>query len=162
MRLPDLSLFSPHRVVPDADLDGVVVPGLRAEFHRRPVAGGTESVGVYSYAGETIFMAWGYVGEAHCRFTAFRDAGGRWGEPAPGCPPVRAHRDGGRVTALTVGDHVLPMDLSDSPAADRCGSGPDVPPPATEVFDQPMPRDWPASAADSGVHSGTLNPGIRR
>jgi hypothetical protein len=139
MYLPDLSAFSPHRVVVDADLDGVVVPGLRAVFHRRPGVAGTESVGVYSYAGEEIFMAWGYVGEEHCRWTALRDAAGRWGAPAPGCPPVGTCWDGGRVTALTVGDHVLPMDLSDPPAADPFGSGPNVPPPTTEDC-QPIPR----------------------
>lgn len=160
MRLPDLSDFSPHRVVRDADLDGVIVPGLRAEFHRRAGAGRVESVGVYSYAGRPILMAWGYVGEEHCRFTALRDAAGRWGAPAPGCPPVRTHRDGGRVTALTVGDHVLPIDLSDPPAADPFGSRPNVPLPATEDSGQSMPRDWPASTADSGVHSGALNPEV--
>lgn len=159
MYLPDLSAFSPHRVVVDADLDGVIVPGLRADFHRRPGAAGIESVGVYRYAGREIFMAWGYVGEEHCRWTALRGADGGWGEPAPGCPPVRACWDGGRVTALTVGDHVLPMDLSDPPAADPFGSVPDEPPPTTEDC-QPMPRDWPASAADSGIRSGAPAPEV--
>ncbi|WP_033341238.1 hypothetical protein [Catenuloplanes japonicus] len=159
MYLPDLSGFSPHRVVDDTDLDGVIVPGLRATFHRRPAGDTIESVGVYSFRGEEIFMAWGYVGEEHCRWTALRGPDGTWGAPAPGCPPVGTYWDGGRATALTVGDHVLPMDLSGPPAADPFGSVPDVPPPTTED-NQPMPRDWQVSAADSGVHSGALTPEV--
>lgn len=88
MALPDLSAFRRHRVVDDVDLDGTVVPGLRATFHRRAVGSRIETVGVYAYAGVEVFMAWGWVGEPHCRCTAFHEGPAGWGAIRPGCPDV--------------------------------------------------------------------------
>jgi hypothetical protein len=48
-------------------------------------------------------MAWGYVGEEHCRFSAVRGEQG-WGQPRPGCPNVRVLRDGDRVSGFLVED----------------------------------------------------------
>src|ERR671910_2885449 len=86
MTLPDLAAFRPHRVVDDVDLDGAVVPGLSADFHRRPVGDRVETVGRYRFAGVEVFMAWGYVGEAYCRCTAFHEGPAGWGAIRPGCP----------------------------------------------------------------------------
>lgn len=83
MALPDLSQFRLHKVIDDIDLDGVVIPGLRGSFHRR----GKETAGLYTYEGREIFCAWGYVGEEHCRFTAYRRRGG-WTPPHAGCPEL--------------------------------------------------------------------------
>jgi len=88
MGLPDLSLFYPYKEIDDVDLDGVVIPGLSAGFHRRAAGGRVETVGVYRFAGAEVFMAWGYVGEAHCRFTAYADPTYGWGAPRRGCPSV--------------------------------------------------------------------------
>ena len=98
MLLPDPASFRPHRVVDDVDLDGTVVPGLRATFLRRPAGARVETVGVYRFAGADVFMAWGYVGEAHCRFTAFHDGSAGWGPIRPGCPDVAEVLE--RVTAM--------------------------------------------------------------
>jgi hypothetical protein len=98
MGLPDLSLFCPYKNIDDVDLDGVVVPGLSAGFHRRAAGGRVETVGVYRYAGVEVFMAWGYVGEAHCRFTAFHEGPAGWGAIRPGCPDLAEVTD--RVDTL--------------------------------------------------------------
>jgi hypothetical protein len=87
MLLPDLSVFRRHRTLDDVDLDGTVVPGLSASFWRRPAGDRTETVGVYRYAGVEVFMAWGYVGEPHCRHTAFKGPAG-WGAIRPCCPDI--------------------------------------------------------------------------
>lgn len=103
MGLPELSRYALHKVIDDIDLEGVVVPGLRATFHRRAVDDRIETVGLYAYGGVELFMAWGYVGEPHCRYTAYRlDAG--WSPPHPGCPSVRVLRTAGRVTGIALAD----------------------------------------------------------
>jgi len=125
VEIPDLSEFVLHKVVENVDWDGVPVPQLRATFHRRREGDRIVSVGVYELAGHPIFIAWGYVGEEHCRYTVVRRPDGGWDRPRPGCPPVRVlcgpdddtvtlvvqttvgeiHHDGTRVTPLadTVG-----------------------------------------------------------
>ena len=92
MRLPDLSRFTVHKALDDVDLDGVAMPGLSVTFHRRPTRSRVATVGVYRFAGLEVFMAWGYVGEAHCRFTSYADGRGGWGAPRRGCPSVDAVR----------------------------------------------------------------------
>lgn len=128
MHLPDLSHYRLYRIVEDIDLDGVVVPGLRGSFYRRARGARVHTVGFYEYAGSPLLMAWGYVGEEHCRFTALRRPDGSWGPARPGCPPVRMLRDGDRVTALALGPHVLPT--VHPSASDRGGRGKAAVPPA--------------------------------
>lgn len=85
---PQLTEFTEHRIVPDIDLEGWIVPGLTGAFFRRPEGDRIASVGLYRYDGVELFMAWGYVGEEHCRWTAYqRD--GDWTPPHSGCPRVR-------------------------------------------------------------------------
>ena len=103
--LPDLSQFTVHREVADPDLDGTILPGLHATFHRRAAGSRIESVGVYRYAGVEVFMAWGYVDEPHCRFTAYAGPHG-WGAPRRGCPSVDAVRD----QLATLGRCPIPTD----------------------------------------------------
>ncbi|MQA28096.1 MAG: hypothetical protein GEU94_22190 [Micromonosporaceae bacterium] len=88
-------------MIDDIDIDGVPVPGLRGHFYRRAGRGRLESVGVYSYADAELFMAWGYVGEEHCRFTAVRRDDGSWAEPYTGCPKVRVLRAESDERAVT-------------------------------------------------------------
>jgi hypothetical protein len=90
--LPDLSVYDLDRVVEDSPVWGVAVPGLRVTYYRR---GPRSTAGVYAYQGVEIFVAWGYADERHCRFHAFRDPGGDWEPPQPGCPRVRARQGGG-------------------------------------------------------------------
>ncbi|GAA2391460.1 hypothetical protein Cme02nite_13440 [Catellatospora methionotrophica] len=87
--LPRLAEYTPHRIAADVDLEGHVVPGLTGEFFRKPEDGRTATVGLYRYLGSELFMAWGYVDEEHCRWTAYRRTDGDWGAPHPGCPQVR-------------------------------------------------------------------------
>lgn len=84
-------------MIEDIDFEGEPVPGLRGSFYRRR----DESVGVYSYAGREVFMAWGYVGEEHCRFTAVRRPDGSWAMPRSGCPQVRVLRAADDASAVT-------------------------------------------------------------
>ena len=104
MQVPDLSRYRLHRVVPDAEFEGTAVPGLRAEFFRCDVAGRTASVGRYRYRGRELLLAWGYVGEEHCRFAWVNDGAGRWEPAGPGCPTVRVLREGDRVSGFEVRD----------------------------------------------------------
>ncbi|MFC0533814.1 hypothetical protein [Phytohabitans kaempferiae] len=155
MELPDLSGYRLHKVINDVDLDGVVVRGLRGSFHRRadgPVGSAVLTVGVYSYAGADLLMAWGYVGEPHCRFNAVRRADGSWEPPRQGCPPVTRVHDGGQVTALTLGEHVLPTEpMTGPPSGEARAPGPDGVLPAVGgpggLGPWPPPAAW---ATDSG------------
>jgi hypothetical protein len=104
VHLPDLSQYRLHRIADDAELDGVRVPGLRAEFFRRAQDGRLASVGRYHYRGRELLLAWGYVDEPHCRYSAVRDEDGSWSDPVPGCPEVRTCGPDGQVTGLAVRD----------------------------------------------------------
>ncbi|MDI6100276.1 hypothetical protein QLQ12_16850 [Actinoplanes sp. NEAU-A12] len=75
--------------MPDAEFEGVAVPGLRADFYRRPDGDRIASVGRYSYQGRTVLMAWGYVDEEHCRQHAIHDPRAGWHAVVDGCPDVR-------------------------------------------------------------------------
>ena len=103
LEIPDLVTFRLHKSTPDIDVDGVPVPGLRGEFYRRERGSRTESIGVYSYR-HRVFIAWGYVGEPHCRHHAVRRPDGGWQRPRTGCPQVRVLRAaaGTRVIGLRV------------------------------------------------------------
>jgi hypothetical protein len=54
-------------------------------------------------------MAWGFVDEEHCRYSALCDVEGRWQPAVAGCPQVRVMRAGDRpdepVTGLMLRDH---------------------------------------------------------
>jgi len=90
VNLPDLSAYDLERVVEDAPVRGVAVPGLRATYYRR----GEETAGLYAFHDSEIFVAWGRVGEAHCRYHAFRAPDGRWEPASRGCPRVRTTGSG--------------------------------------------------------------------
>ncbi|MEU8657411.1 hypothetical protein [Actinoplanes philippinensis] len=98
MSLPDLTTYAPHRSTLDAEFEGTVVPGLRADFYRRADGDRVASVGRYSYRGRDVLMAWGYVDEKHCRQHAVHSVHG-WSTVADGCPDGRL--DGGRFEVRT-------------------------------------------------------------
>jgi hypothetical protein len=103
VRLPDLSGYRLHRVAVDAEFESVAVPGLRAEFFRRTGPDGrVASVGRYRHGGRELLMAWGFVDEEHCRYSAVRGTDGIWGPPMPGCPRVSILREGAIVVGLEV------------------------------------------------------------
>lgn len=102
MTIPDLTAYVPHRSVPDADFEGTIVPGLRADFYRRPDGDRIASVGRYSYGGRPVLMAWGYVDETHCSRHAVNDPVHGWQAPVDGCPGVRF--DDGFELRLPEGD----------------------------------------------------------
>lgn len=104
MDLPDLSRYRLHRTVRDAEFEGVAVPGLSAQFFRRTAGDRLHSVGRYRFAGRELLMAWGYVDEQHCRYSAVRGTDGAWGRPIRGCPQVRVLRDGDTVVGFEVRD----------------------------------------------------------
>lgn len=96
MRTPDLSLYVLHRTA-EAEFEGEWVPGLRADFYRRPDGDRIASAGRYTAKGRELFIAWGYVDEEHCRYNAVPGH-----PPADGCPVVRLVRDAGSVVGLQV------------------------------------------------------------
>ena len=103
--VPDLSGYRLHRRVDDTRFEGVAVPGLHAEYFRRPEGARLASVGRYRYGGRELLLAWGYVDEPHCRYSCVRGPDGRWGTPTAGCPQVRVVRDNrGLVTGFEVRD----------------------------------------------------------
>ncbi|WP_430789432.1 hypothetical protein [Actinoplanes sp. G11-F43] len=65
------------------------MPGLRADFFRRPDGDRIASVGRYSYQGRDVLMAWGFVDEKHCRQHAVHDPVDGWQPVVDGCPDVR-------------------------------------------------------------------------
>ncbi|MEV6596788.1 hypothetical protein AB0M36_07965 [Actinoplanes sp. NPDC051346] len=71
----------------------MAVPGLHAEFYRRPYGDRVASVGRYWLGGQEVLLAWGYVDEQHCRHSVVRDPDGGWHHPSEGCPSVRVERD---------------------------------------------------------------------
>ncbi len=105
--IPHLTDFSFHKTLPDIDFEAVPVTGLDADFYRRPVAGRLLSVGVYRFAGAETHRAWGWVGEAHCSWHAYRDPAGGFHGPFPGCPLLRLLRDGNRVVGFELGSGSL-------------------------------------------------------
>ncbi|MET8153937.1 hypothetical protein ACIBSW_34800 [Actinoplanes sp. NPDC049668] len=106
MPLPDLETYTPDRTITDATFEGVVVPGLCAEFFRRVEGGRTATAGRYSMYGRELLLAWGWADEEHCRFSSVRDPEGFWHPETPGCPVVEIIRDGeapdAPVTALAI------------------------------------------------------------
>ncbi|GID28481.1 hypothetical protein [Paractinoplanes brasiliensis] len=100
--LPDLSEFTPHRTVFDAPFEGEPVPGLRADYFRRPEGDRVATVGCYSVGGRELLRAWGYADEEHCRHNAVKDPSGEWHAAADGCPDVELVRDGQAVVGLAV------------------------------------------------------------
>lgn len=102
--IPHLADFTYHKTLPDIDFEAVPVPGLDADFFRRPVGDRTLSVGVYRFGGAETHRAWGWVGEAHCSWHAYRNpATGGFEGPFQGCPVFRLLRDGGRLSGFELG-----------------------------------------------------------
>nr|BFF24292.1 hypothetical protein GCM10025732_22570 [Glycomyces mayteni] len=102
--IPHLADFTFHKTLEDVDFEGVPVKGLVADFHRRPVGDRVLSVGVYRFAGSETHRAWGWVGEAHCSWHAYRDPGsGGFDGPFAGCPLLRVLFDGDRARGFELG-----------------------------------------------------------
>lgn len=145
MELPDLASYTLSKTIDDIDLEGAPVPGLRADFLRRQTPAGLATVGVYRLHGAELFMAWGYVGEPHCRWTAYRrddsSTGGGWSVPHDGCPRVRRI---GRRLLLDTGTAVIEL-----PTVDAVGTGPLIPTQAPPVIRDEAERP----AADLGCPS---------
>lgn len=85
---PDLALYTPHRQVRDAVLEGVTVAGLQGAYYHRADGSRVATVGVYHHDGIELFWAWGYADEAHCSWHAYRWPDGEWSAPRRGCPRV--------------------------------------------------------------------------
>ncbi len=102
--IPHLADFTYHKTLVDVDFDGVPVAGLDADFYRRPVGDRLLSVGVYRFGGAETHRAWGWVGEAHCSWHAYRDPGtGGFDGPFAGCPLLRVLREGDRARGFELG-----------------------------------------------------------
>jgi hypothetical protein len=102
--LPRLADFTHHKTLRDIDFDGVHIPGLDAAFYRRPVGDRLLSVGVYRFRGAETHRAWGWVGDAHCSWHAYRTGGPEaFAGPFPGCPPLRVLGDAGAVLGFELG-----------------------------------------------------------
>lgn len=127
MTLPRTVDYTPHLTVPDIDLEGQVVPGLTGEFFRRREGARTATVGLYRYRGVELFMAWGYVGEEHCRWTAYRRTGGEWTAPHAGCPRVRRSGD---LLELDLDGELVALHTAARPGTTGPGGGCAAPPPA--------------------------------
>ncbi|MEV4412129.1 hypothetical protein [Catellatospora sp. NPDC049609] len=125
--LPRTAEYTLHRTVPDIDLEGHVVPGLTGEFYRRPEGLRTATVGLYRYRGVDLFMAWGYVGEEHCRWTAYRRTAGDWTAPHEGCPRVRRSGD---LLELDLDGELVALRTAARPGVPGSGGVCAVPPPA--------------------------------
>lgn len=102
--IPHLADFTYHKTLPDIDFDAIPVPGLDADFYRRPVGDRLLSVGVYRFAGAETHRAWGWVGEAHCSWHAYRNpATGGFDGPFRGCPELRLLLECGRLRGFELG-----------------------------------------------------------
>lgn len=99
---PDLTEYVAHRSSPDAAFEGTTVPGLRADFYRRPDGDRIASVGRCFFHGREVLMAWGYVDEQHCRRQAVHDPARGWQPVVDGCPDVRVVRAGDAPDAPVV------------------------------------------------------------
>ncbi|THV39502.1 hypothetical protein [Glycomyces buryatensis] len=103
-RLPQLGHFTHHKTLRNVDFDEIPVPGLDADFYRRPVADRLLSVGVYRFGGAETHRAWGWVGDAHCSWHAYwNPAADRFDGPIPGCPELRLLLTEGRAYGFELG-----------------------------------------------------------
>lgn len=102
--IPHLADFTFHKTLPDIDFESIPVPGLDADFYRRPVGDRTLSVGVYRFRGSETHRAWGWVGEEHCSWHAYRNpVTNGFDGPFRGCPEFRLLREGGRLSGFELG-----------------------------------------------------------
>lgn len=118
-QIPDISQYAEYRVADDAILEGRPVPGLTGRYYQRQDGERWATIGVYTYAGEPLFAAWGYRDESHCAWTSYRD-GGEWTPPHRGCPRLKFADD---EAVLDTGRSVirLPMQsASPDPGAEAC------------------------------------------
>jgi hypothetical protein len=110
--IPDISTYFAHKIVPDIDLEGVIVPGLTGCFFRRAQDGRTASAGRYSFQDKELFLSWGYADEPHCAWTTYRSLRGDWTSPHEGCPRVRA--EAGRLL-IDTGERVIALSTQRRP-----------------------------------------------
>lgn len=106
--IPHLADFTYHKTLPDIDFESTPVPGLVADFYRRPVGDRLLSVGVYRFGGAETHRAWGWVGEEHCSWHAYRNpATGGYDGPFRGCPALRLLRERGPLLGFELGSGSL-------------------------------------------------------
>jgi hypothetical protein len=60
-----------------------------------------------AYDEHELFVAWGYVGEPHCRYNAVQRGNGGWYPTRRGCPVLRPLRKDGREDGEVVGLTIL-------------------------------------------------------
>jgi hypothetical protein len=102
--IPHLADFTYHKTLPDIDFDAIPVPGLDADFYRRPIGDRLLSVGVYRFGGAETHRAWGWVGEAHCSWHAYRNpAIDGFDGPFRGCPDFRLLFEHDRLSGFVLG-----------------------------------------------------------
>ena len=148
--LPDLAGHRRYRVVEDAPVWGVAVPGLRAVYWRRDHDGRTATVGVFTFQQLPVFMAWGYADEQRCRYHSFRTQDGGWEQPRPGCPRIRAIQHDGTVTGLQLRTREATRVLPVHPPAS-------VPVSAATVASAPAERRTAANENPVNVNAVTNN-----
>jgi hypothetical protein len=137
--------FAFHGIREQVTVKGTLIPGLRATFYRRPNGQQIETIGLYSVDAHDLFVAWGYVGEPHCRYNAVRHGGqdhdgDGWSFYATrrGCPVLEPLRELGGIAGVTVlADRVLVpfrfADLSAGRAGNPLDGDPDGQRSATEL-----------------------------
>lgn len=111
--IPHLADFTYHKTLPDIDFDATAVPGLDADFFRRPVGDRLLSVGVYRFGGAETHRAWGWVGDVHCSWHAYRNPTTEdFNGPFRGCPELRLLRADGRLLGFELGSGSLARQFS--------------------------------------------------
>lgn len=94
--------FRRHATRAEVTVEGTVIPGLTVTFFRRQDGERTETVGLYTGGSRQLFVAWGYVGEPHCRYNAVRRDLGGWYPTRRGCPVLHPLREGGEVAGIEI------------------------------------------------------------
>ena len=87
----------------NATFEGVVVPGLCADFFHRAEGERVASVARYEMGGRELLLAWGWTDEPDCRFSAVWDPDGFWHQETEGCPVVEILRGGAEPDAPVTG-----------------------------------------------------------
>jgi len=103
MQLPNIKLFKKYKeknvVITE---EGERLPGVTAKFFKRKKAGREESIGVFSYKGQKLYSAWGYIDEPHCRLNAVTKDNDIWYAARNGCPQIKTKKDKKRTVGFTI------------------------------------------------------------